>query len=40
MKNWLGHRDSAMVRRYFHLYDADARRQMSCLKFPDPADAT
>jgi integrase len=25
---WLGHIDSAMVRRYFHLHDAEAQRQM------------
>ena len=26
--SWLGHRDSAMVRHYYHLHDDDARRHM------------
>jgi integrase len=25
---WLGHRDSAMVRHYYHLHDEEAQRQM------------
>ncbi|HSH93242.1 MAG TPA: tyrosine-type recombinase/integrase, partial [Roseimicrobium sp.] len=29
---WLGHRDSKMVRHYFHLHDDDAQRQMNKLK--------
>jgi hypothetical protein len=29
---WLGHRDSKMVRHYYHLHDDDAQRQMSKLK--------
>jgi len=32
---WLGHRDSAMVRHYYHLHDEEAQRQMSRLKFLD-----
>jgi integrase len=30
---WLGHRDSAMVRHYFHLHDDEAQRQMKRLDF-------
>ena len=30
---WLGHRDSAMVRRYYHLHDDEAQRQMRRLQF-------
>ncbi|MES2793342.1 MAG: site-specific integrase [Planctomycetota bacterium] len=30
---WLGHKDSAMVRHYYHLHDDEARRQMSGVKF-------
>jgi integrase len=30
---WLGHRDSAMVRHYYHLHDDEAQRQMSRLDF-------
>jgi len=29
---WLGHRDSKMVRRYYHLHDEEARKQMRKLK--------
>jgi integrase len=29
---WLGHQDSAMVRHYFHLHDAESRRQMARLQ--------
>jgi integrase len=29
---WLGHRDSKMVRRYYHLHDEEAQRQMLKLK--------
>ena len=29
---WLGHRDSKMIRRYYHLNDDEAQRQMSKLK--------
>lgn len=32
LMEWLGHRDSAMIRHYFHLYDDDAQRQMSRLQ--------
>jgi integrase len=28
---WLGHQDSEMVRRYYHLHDEEARRQMDRL---------
>jgi integrase len=30
---WLGHRDSAMVRHYYHLHDDEAQRQMERLDF-------
>lgn len=30
---WLGHRDSAMVRHYYHLHDEEAQRQMKRLDF-------
>jgi len=30
---WLGHRDSAMVRHYYHLHDDEAQRQMRRLNF-------
>src|SRR5262249_19838074 len=30
---WLGHADSAMVRRYYHLHDDEAQRQMRRLDF-------
>jgi integrase len=29
---WLGHKDSAMVRRYYHLNDEESQRQMGKLK--------
>ena len=31
--SWLGHRDSAMVRHYYHLHDDEAQRQMRRLNF-------
>ncbi|QDU88581.1 site-specific tyrosine recombinase XerC [Pirellulimonas nuda] len=30
---WLGHADSAMVRRYYHLHDADARQKLCAVRF-------
>lgn len=30
---WLGHRDSAMVKHYYHLHDEEAQRQMQRLNF-------
>ena len=30
---WLGHRDSAMVKHYYHLHDEEAQRQMNRLNF-------
>lgn len=30
---WLGHKDSQMVRHYYHLHDAEAQRQMGSVKF-------
>jgi len=32
---WQGHRDSAMVRHYYHLHDAEAKRQMRRVQFLD-----
>ena len=31
--NWLGHRDSQMVRHYYHLHDDEAQRQMLRVQF-------
>jgi integrase len=28
VKDWLGHRDSTMVRHYYHLHDREAQQQM------------
>lgn len=36
---WLGHRDSKMVQHYFHLHDAEARKQMQRIRLEDE-DAT
>jgi integrase len=33
LMKWLGHRNSRMVRRYYHLWDEDAQAQMKELKF-------
>ena len=30
---WLGHTDSKMVKRYYHLYDDEAQSQMQRLSF-------
>jgi integrase len=30
---WLGHKDSKMVRHYFHLHDQEAQRQMRRMNF-------
>lgn len=35
---WLGHRDSQMVRHYYHLHDAEAQRQMRGLTFIGNSD--
>ncbi len=32
LMKWLGHRDSNMVRRYYHLHDEESQRQMSKLQ--------
>jgi integrase len=32
LMTWLGHRDSKMVRRYFHLHDQESQRQMMKLR--------
>ena len=31
LMEWLGHQDSEMVRHYYHLHDAESRRQMERL---------
>jgi len=33
LMNWLGHRSSRMVRRYYHLHDEETQRQMHRLEF-------
>ena len=33
VKIWLGHRDSGMVQRYYHLHDQESKRQMSLVDF-------
>lgn len=30
---WLGHRNSRMVKHYYHLHDEEAQRQMKKLSF-------
>ena len=30
---WLGHADSEMIRRYYHLHDQEAKRRMDGLDF-------
>ena len=35
---WLGHRDSRMVRHYYHLHDEEAQRQMNRLEILGPAE--
>ena len=37
LMQWLGHRQSAMVRHYYHLHDDEAQRQMTRLQFVDNA---
>jgi integrase len=37
---WLGHRDSLMVRHYYHLHDEEAQRQMQRVNFVGGAVAT
>ncbi|MCH7814806.1 MAG: tyrosine-type recombinase/integrase [Planctomycetes bacterium] len=34
---WLGHRDSGMVRHYFHLHDTESQEQMQKLDFAGDA---
>ena len=36
---WLGHRESAMVQHYYHLYDFEAKRQMERLQMGITAGA-
>ena len=38
LMEWLGHQDSAMVRHYYHLHDAESQRQMAELDFAGDAD--
>lgn len=37
--NWLGHRNSAMVRHYYHLHDDEARRHMRRLSLEDASES-
>lgn len=38
LMQWLGHQDSAMVRHYYHLNDAESRQRMDRLNFTGDAD--
>jgi integrase len=40
LMTWLGHRDSRMVKHYYHLHEPESRRQMSKIDFAGEADAT
>lgn len=41
LMEWLGHRDSRMVRHYYHLHEQESRRHMNKIDFlADTADAT
>lgn len=33
LMRWLGHKDSAMVKHYYHLHDDEAQRQMNTVQF-------
>jgi integrase len=33
LMTWLGHRDSKMVRHYYHLHPEEAQRQMARIRF-------
>jgi integrase len=37
LMKWLGHRDSKMVRRYYHLHDEESQRQITKLQVPGTA---
>lgn len=36
---WLGHRDSDMVQRYYHLHDDVARQQIAKVQFTNGTSA-
>ena len=38
--NWLGHRDSRMVKHYYHLHEQESRRHMDKIDFAGAANAT
>lgn len=38
--DWVGHADSGMVRRYYHLHDAESKRQMDSVEFVETESAT
>jgi len=40
LKNWLGHRDSRMIRRYYHLHDSESKRAMEEVRFIPDANET
>jgi len=40
LMEWLGHRDSRMVRHYYHLHETESRRHMDKIDFAGTADAT
>jgi integrase len=33
VSQWLGHKDSAMIRVYYHMHDDDAQRQIKNVDF-------
>lgn len=40
LMKWLGHKSSKMVKRYYHLFDEEAQRQMKRLDFFEGTDAS
>ena len=38
LMRWLGHHNSRMVRRYYHLHDDEAQREMGRINFVEPPD--
>jgi integrase len=39
LMTWLGHRDSKMVRHYYHLHQDEAKRQMAKIPLVGPAES-
>ena len=40
LMHWLGHRDSSMVKRYYHLHGEESQRQMKKIDFAGDGPAT